>query len=141
MRIGVPVDLSDDDAYGYVIEPGPCAQKHWRRIQACDAYLRGGSQLVRATAQPVDRRPLVHMRSLQALDGFLTGASHREIACALFGVSRVTNDWQPDGDLRAQVRFLIRRGRVLMRGGYFALLGSDPSVFTRRVSRDGGKRT
>ena len=141
LRIGMPADLSDGDAYGYVIAPGPCAQKHWRHIQACDARLRSGRQQLQVRAQPVDRRLLVHMRSLQALDGFLAGASHREIACALFGVSRVTNDWQPDGDLRAQVRFLIRRGRALMRGGYLALLGGDPSVSTRRVSRDRGART
>src|SRR5665213_671439 len=141
MRIGVPVDLSDDDAYGYVIQPGPCAQKHWRRIQACDACIRGGSQPVQAISPSVDRRLLVHMRSLQALDGVHAGASHREIACALFGVSRVTKDWQPDGHLRAQVRFLIRRGRTLMRGGYLALLGSDPFACARRVSPDSGART
>jgi len=141
LRIGVPAGLGDGDAYGYVIEPGAGAQNQWRRIQACEVALRSGSQPVQAIAQPVDRRRPVHMRTLQALDGLNAGASHRAIACALFGVSRVTKDWHPDGDLRAQVRFLIRRGRVLMREGYLALLDSDSVTAPRQRSRDSEART
>jgi hypothetical protein len=60
---------------------------------------------------------------LQALDGFLAGASQREIAEALFGVSRVSRDWRDSGGhLRDRVRRAVRRGRTLMNGGYRSLL-------------------
>jgi hypothetical protein len=60
---------------------------------------------------------------LQALDGFLAGASQREIAEALFGVSQVRRDWRDaGGHMRDRVRRAIRRGRTLMTGGYLSLL-------------------
>ncbi|ESZ23270.1 DUF2285 domain-containing protein [Mesorhizobium sp. L2C067A000] len=56
---------------------------------------------------------------LQALDGSLAGASHQEVAIALFGSRRVEEDWRhPGGHLRDQVRRAIQRGRFLMGGGY-----------------------
>ncbi len=56
---------------------------------------------------------------IQALDGSLAGASHRQIATALFGSARVRSDWSDPGDhLRDRVRRAIRRGRALMNGGY-----------------------
>lgn len=60
---------------------------------------------------------------LQALDGSLAGASHREIACSIFGSARVDRDWDnPGRHLQDQVRRAIRRGRDLMEGGYLRLL-------------------
>ncbi|MER8492373.1 DUF2285 domain-containing protein [Mesorhizobium australicum] len=62
-------------------------------------------------------------RVLRALDGFIAGASHREIALALFGRARVEQDWADPGDhLRDSVRRAVRRGRSLMNGGYKRLL-------------------
>lgn len=62
-------------------------------------------------------------RVLRALDGFLAGASHREIAFALFGRARVEQDWADSGDhLRDSVRRAVGRGRSLMNGGYKRLL-------------------
>jgi hypothetical protein len=56
---------------------------------------------------------------LQALDGALAGATHRDIAVALFGESRVGLDWtHPAGNMRDRVRKAITRGRFLMNGGY-----------------------
>ncbi len=56
---------------------------------------------------------------LQALDGALDGATHREIADALFGKERVDRDWNDPGNhLRDQIRRAIRRGRYLMAKGY-----------------------
>jgi hypothetical protein len=56
---------------------------------------------------------------LQALDGWRAGASHREIAEGLFGRARVEADWGDPGDhLRDRTRRAVRRGRVLMEGGY-----------------------
>jgi hypothetical protein len=62
------------------------------------------------------------MRALQALDGVLAGASQREIAVVLFGSEVVTEKWHSDGELRARVRYLIRRASALMNGGYRRLL-------------------
>jgi hypothetical protein len=60
---------------------------------------------------------------LQALDGDLDGASHREIAIALFGLERVRADWtDPNDSLRNFVRAAIRRGKALMKSGYRNLL-------------------
>jgi hypothetical protein len=65
---------------------------------------------------------LLHMRALQALDGVLSGASQREIATVLFGLDVVVQKWHADGELRARVRYLIRRAGVLTNGGYRKLL-------------------
>src|SRR3546814_7271716 len=64
------------------------------------------------------------MRALQALDGALAGASQRRIATVLFGEEDVAARWSPDGELRAQVRYLIQRGRAMMEGEYRSLLAS-----------------
>jgi hypothetical protein len=56
---------------------------------------------------------------LQALDGSLAGASHRDIAIALFGAARVEADWNdPRQNMRDRVRRAVHRGRALMTGGY-----------------------
>lgn len=58
-------------------------------------------------------------RVLQALDGWLAKASQREIAIALVGEARVGREWRDAGEhLRDQVRRAVRRGRLLMAGGY-----------------------
>lgn len=66
--------------------------------------------------------PIITMQSLQALDGHLAGASERDIAIAIFGARMVMEKWHGDSELRAKVRYLIRRGRNLMNGGYRSLL-------------------
>lgn len=65
---------------------------------------------------------IITMQSLQALDGHLAGASERDIAIAIFGTRMVTEKWHGDSELRARVRYLIRRGRTGMSGGYRSLL-------------------
>jgi len=62
------------------------------------------------------------MRALQALDGALASASHRDIGESIFGPEAMTSRWHADSELRAQLRHLIRRGRALMNGGYRTLL-------------------
>lgn len=66
--------------------------------------------------------PIITMQSLQALDGHLAGASERDIAIVIFGARMVMEKWNGDSELRAKVRYLIRRGRNLMNGGYRSLL-------------------
>ena len=63
------------------------------------------------------------MMALRALDARRAGATHREIAAALFGESRVAADW--DGSsayLRCRVQRLIRLGEALVQGAYRDLL-------------------
>lgn len=60
---------------------------------------------------------------LQALDGSLADAGHREICCAIFGKQRTDTDWaDPSEHLRHTVSRAIRRGHLLMNGGYKSLL-------------------
>ncbi|WP_425351374.1 DUF2285 domain-containing protein [Kumtagia ephedrae] len=66
--------------------------------------------------------PVITMQSLQALDGHLAGASERDIGIAIFGEHIVKEKWHSDSELRARVRYLIRRGRTVMTGGYRRLL-------------------
>lgn len=61
---------------------------------------------------------IITMQSLQALDGHLAGASERDIAIVIFGQRIVAKKWHGDSELRAKVRYLIRRGCNLMNGGY-----------------------
>lgn len=68
---------------------------------------------------------IITMQSLQALDGFLARASERDIAIAIFGERAVAQKWHGDSEMRAKVRYLIRRGRKLMDGGYRSLLWGE----------------
>jgi len=79
-----------------------------------------------ARARETTRAGLMHLRALQALDGQHAGASHRDIAEALFGEDAVRMRWSADGELRAQVRHLLSRGRDFMQGGYLGLAGVNP---------------
>jgi hypothetical protein len=60
---------------------------------------------------------------LQALDGSIAGASHREIAVAIYGQNRVDADWNdPRENLKDHIRKTVRRGFLLMDGGYRSFL-------------------
>ncbi|MCC6914183.1 MAG: DUF2285 domain-containing protein [Rhodospirillaceae bacterium] len=56
---------------------------------------------------------------LQALDGWLQGATQRRIATALFGKERADHMWRHQRrHMLDRVRRAIKRGRALMNGGY-----------------------
>ncbi|MDE2184661.1 MAG: DUF2285 domain-containing protein [Alphaproteobacteria bacterium] len=56
---------------------------------------------------------------LEALDGYLAGKSHRDIAVDLFGEARVDRDWSDAGEnLRDVIRRAVARGISTMEGGY-----------------------
>lgn len=74
-------------------------------------------------ARPITRAALLHLRAVQALDAVRAGASHRDVAQALFGLREVVLRWREDGELRAQVRHLLRRAEAYANGGYLALAG------------------
>ncbi len=72
---------------------------------------------------PVDPRSQRLRQVLQALDGWLAGATYRQIGIALFGEERVTMDWSDARqNLFDRVRRAVYRGRALMTGGYRRLL-------------------
>jgi hypothetical protein len=62
-------------------------------------------------------RALTHMQILQALDGEASGASQREIAQHLFGLSRDFN-WDADSRWRTRIRYLLKCGRARSNRGY-----------------------
>ena len=84
---------------------------------------------VSAQDATVEGQPLASnvKRVLQALDGARVGASQRDIASAIFGAGAVNASWTPDSELRAQTRYLLKRGEALARGGYRTLLNADTS--------------
>ena len=72
---------------------------------------------------PPARRARRWMMALRALDARRAGATHREIAAALFGEAMVAADWDgPSAYLRCRVQRLIRLGEALVEGGYRDLL-------------------
>ena len=78
---------------------------------------------LRPALYPAARRGRRFARVLQALDGWLAGATQREIALAISGENRVTREWSdPRRNLRDQIRRTIGRGRALTTGGYLHLL-------------------
>lgn len=63
------------------------------------------------------------LEMLRVHDAVQDGASHREIAGALYGEARVDTDWNGSSDsLRSRVRRLVRDARAMAAGGYRSLL-------------------
>ena len=72
---------------------------------------------------PPERRAHRWPMALQAYDGIQAGASHREIAAALFGEKVVKEDWCGRSDyLRLRVQRLVRTADQLVNGGYRELM-------------------
>lgn len=73
---------------------------------------------------PSERRARRWRKALQARDAMQAGATHREIAAALFGERIVKEDWYSRSDyLRLRVQRLVRTADKLVNGGYRELLG------------------
>ena len=110
-------------AYAYAVRAGCQLRERWRAIEAELAVLdAANARRAAITTNRPSRAAMLHMRTLQALDGTLAGASQRGVAEVLFGITTVAERWYEDSDLRAQVRRLIRRGHTLMGGEYRRLL-------------------
>ncbi|MDY7578742.1 DUF2285 domain-containing protein [Herbaspirillum sp. RTI4] len=123
LRMAISPALEDGMAYAYAVRAGCKLIERWRTIEAELALLDVATvHLTAITTGRPGRASMLHMRTLQALDGTLAGASQRGVAEVLFGIAAVTERWYDDGDLRAQVRRMIRRGQTLMDGGYHRLL-------------------
>lgn len=116
LRATVDAAVSDGAAMNLFIPLDSGVRSRLRMYQAQAAMLRG------VRFEPQAREPtragLLHLRALQALDGEQHGASHREIAEALFGHDAVRQRWSADGELRAQVRHLLARAHEFLYSGY-----------------------
>ncbi|WP_238990906.1 DUF2285 domain-containing protein [Acidovorax sp. ST3] len=128
MRLSLSGTLEDGDAYAGAVPLTPglrCQLDGYReQAQALEGHAPQISHVRAAT-----RAALLHLRALQALDASQSGASHRDIAQALFGLEAVVLRWHEDGELRAQVRHLLRRAEAFMHGGYLSLAGVlDPAA-------------
>lgn len=72
---------------------------------------------LRPSLYPPEARAVRLTRVMQALDGELAGAAHREIGTALYGKERVEQEWHhPHNYLRDHVRRAIAHGRDMMFG-------------------------
>lgn len=99
---------------------------HWLASRAI-ALADFNEVLALGRLRPLRRRAIGRLPRLtavlRALDGALAGASHRDIAEALFGVQRTRRDWSDPGEnLRDQVRRAVGVGRRLSAHGYWRLL-------------------
>jgi hypothetical protein len=124
VRVDLACGLGEDNAFAYVITAGPHATLQWQAARSLRSLLEGASHGAGpvVAARPT-RAAMAHMRSLQALDATLAGASHRDVAQAIFGVRRVAEAWHPDSELRAQTRHSIHRAHAFMQHDYRRLLG------------------
>lgn len=128
LRLALSPELQDGMAHVYATRAGPKRAGRWRAAEAAFAAL-DALQPHDPGAGKVGDRPgrtaLLHLHTLQALDGVQAGASQRQVAQVLYGVHAVAAHWHNDGRLRAHVRRLIARGRRLMQGDYRRLLHPD----------------
>lgn len=102
--------------FTFAITPDGRAGARLREAQDMMAVIANGP--ANFAGQRGATEPIITMQSLQALDGYLAGASERDIAIVIFGQRIVAKKWHGDSELRAKVRYLIRRGCNLMSGGY-----------------------
>jgi hypothetical protein len=117
-RLHVSAGVGADDEVALVIPTDALAL---RRVAAARDFLAGlqGRPRVQAPASSnIARSALVHRAMLQALDGAAAGASQRDVAIAIWGRRTVLERWSSDGELRARVRYFLRRGHALVQGGY-----------------------
>ncbi|KPU94620.1 hypothetical protein APR50_37500 [Variovorax paradoxus] len=122
VRILLDAGLADGSAYVCTVPLTAHLRGQLAEFQALGGLLEGmPPHGVRSHA--VSRAGLLHLRALQALDAMQAGASHRDLAVALFGLEAVRAGWHADGVLRAQVRHLVARAEGFMRQGYLCLAG------------------
>ena len=110
------------DAYAFRVPATTEPEEAVRVMVGVRSAMQGAASSAAESSSQVSRTALVHLRALQALDGIAAEASQRTIARVLFGAEEVTRRWTGDGELRAQVRYLVRRARALRDGGYRSLL-------------------
>ena len=118
-RVHVTAGMCGNDGIAILISTDTYVR---RRLAVASEFLASVSRPSSASDVDINARPRrsgrTHQAMLQALDGARAGASQRDIAAAIYGVRLVSERWTPDGDLRARIRYFLRRGRALVNGGY-----------------------
>lgn len=127
LRFSLARDVADGAAYACAVPLTPALRGQLDVFNRQAKALQGKAPVV-DPARPIARAALLHLRALQALDAAQAGASHRDIAQALFGLEAVVVRWHEDGELRAQVRHLLRRAEGYMIAGYLDLAGVSPAA-------------
>jgi len=123
VRIAVNDSIRDGQPFAFQIPARADAHTAWPLLSRIVELLQAPSPRKRPATRPrPSRGSLNHQRTLQALDGAADGATHREISEAIFGAQDTFHRWSTDSELRAQVRYLLHRGRKLVSGGYRQLL-------------------
>ena len=125
-RAVLAADVGTDEPYAYSVLGGDKTEARCRAVNEFEVFYHAKRPNQSPPHRPT-RSALTHMRILQAFDGARSGASHRDIAVAICGNDAVQERWAPDSELRAQVRYFLRRGKALAEGGYRALLNADSS--------------
>lgn len=124
-RLSLGEQLNDGQCFAFQISGGSNPERHLRLMSRINAWMTPPQRPKRSRAA-VSFRPsrdaVLHMRTLQAMDSSAAGASHKEIAEALFGADDVWQRWGKDSELRSQIRRLLRRGSALANGHYRRLL-------------------
>lgn len=116
-RLSLRSDLHDGRPFAFVVTAGEGLAARCRAVEAFQATVADAAPAPVPAAAGV-----THMRSLFVLDAIAAGASQREAASWLFGADAL-GAWHADGRERANLRYLLSRGRALRDGGYRALLG------------------
>lgn len=100
--------------------------RHPRLRSAQSLALRQLTDLMaRGTMRPSLYKPYPYKRVarlieiVRALDGYLSGATYRDIALVFYGAARVKREWHyPNNYLRDHVCRTVESGLKLMNGGY-----------------------
>jgi hypothetical protein len=127
-RLALDSSVCDGQAVAYVIGADPRAAARWQAIERYRQRLSASQSRGNTAIPRPDRTALLHMRSLQALDGAMAGASHRTIATVLYGADAIESRWDSDSELRSHVRYLLRRAQTFCTTKYRELLA--PLTFT-----------
>jgi len=117
-RLHLAKGLHADDDVALVISTDALASRRLRAARDLLGAVSGRVSARSGAANVLTRSAVVHRAILQALDGAAAGASHRDIAAAIFGKRVVLDRWSSDGELRARIRYFLRRGHMLVESGY-----------------------
>jgi hypothetical protein len=121
-RVHVDDGLEPQDGIAIAIDADAHARRRVAAAERLIGELERKSMGSRKRASAPSRTGRFHASVLQALDGAAGGASHRDIAVAMHGAKPVARRWTADGELRASIRYFLKRGAVLVGSGYRGLI-------------------
>ncbi|NPC57796.1 DUF2285 domain-containing protein [Caenimonas soli] len=125
LHLALGQDIRDGAPFDFVISPGAQMDEASRAVERHRRLAAGKRTPVPAVSGRPGRLALLHKRALQAFDGGAAGTSQREIARHVYGAEPVVQNWNPDSELRARVRHLLRRARAFVDGGYRDLISKS----------------